>query len=237
VSRATFLGRKRKRGDAMADVGREEERERPDNDAEDRQALRAARGARGLTRFTWSEERVALLRRRWAEGLSASAIAKELGADVSRNAVLGKIHRLELKQPGFKRRYWRKDRAVLKRPRVPRPTRSRRGSRQLMTAFYALGLDQFFGAPEPPPIPSLVSGAGKAFGAACGLLDLTDATCRWPVGEPGEADFAFCGAAPFRRYPYCVGHCLIAYRPESSESAQRRTAEPLRRDHGIKHAA
>jgi GcrA cell cycle regulator len=230
----------------MADGGREDGRERPDvredgrerpygDGAEDRQALRKARGARGLPSVTWSHERIALLRQHWAEGLTASTIAKELGPGVSRSAVLGKIHRLELKQPGFKRRYGRKERAVLKRPRVPRPAaRSRRGSSQLLAAFYALGLDQFFGAPDTRTVHQH---AGKAFGAACGLLDLTAATCRWPVGEPGEADFAFCGAAPFARYPYCVGHCLIAYRPESCESAPPDAAKSTRRDHGIKHAA
>jgi hypothetical protein len=49
------------------------------------------------------------------------------------------------------------------------------------------------------------------------------------VGDPDAPDFAFCGAAPFKRYPYCVAHCLIAYRPESRAGAgsePRRTAEP-----------
>jgi GcrA cell cycle regulator len=221
----------------MADAGRENGRGRPDDDdAADRQALRAARAALGLSRFAWSRERIALLRRRWAEGLTASAIAKELGGGVSRCAVLGKIHRLALKQPKFKRRYAGKEKAALKRrTRGPRPAaRSRRGASRLMAAFHALGLDQFFGAPDTRTVHRH---AGKAFGAACGLLDLTAATCRWPVGEPGEADFVFCGAAPFARYPYCVGHCLIAYRPESSEGEPRRAATPSRRDQRIARAA
>ena len=103
-----------------------------------------------------------------------------------------------------------------------------------MAAFYALGLDQFVDAPDTPTVHRH---AGKAFGAACGLLELTAATCRWPVGEPGEADFVFCGAAPFRRYPYCVGHCLIAYRPESGESTVPRAAKPSRREQRITRAA
>ncbi len=190
----------------MAEMGREDGRECLDDVSEDRQALRAARGALGLARFVWSEERIA-----------------------------GKIHRLELKRPRFKRRCVRKESAVPRRPRMPRPAkRSRRGASELMAAFYALGLDQFFGAPDTRTVHQH---AGKAFGAACGLLDLTAATCRWPVGEPGEADFAFCGAAPFRRYPYCVGHCLIAYRPESQESEVARAAKPPRRDQRVKHAA
>jgi GcrA cell cycle regulator len=222
-------------GRERPDVCREDERERPD-DAEDPPAWGAARGAPGLSRFDWSARRIALVRQRWAEGLSASTIAKELGPGVSRCAVLGKIHRLKLKQPEFKRRHPRKERA---RPPAPRPAAGSRraGGRspsQLMAAFYALGLDAFFGAPDTRTVHQ---NAGKAFGPACSLLDLNPATCRWPVGEPGEADFAFCGAAPFKRYPYCVGHCLIAYRPDSGASAPRRAARPSRRDPSMKHAA
>jgi GcrA cell cycle regulator len=80
-----------------------------------------------LPGFTWSEGRVALLKQRWAEGLSASTIAKELGPGVSRCAVLGKIHRLKLLQPEFKRRDARKEglcsSAAARRARPQRPRR------------------------------------------------------------------------------------------------------------------
>jgi GcrA cell cycle regulator len=208
-------------------------------DAQDRQAFGAARRARVLTRFGWSAERIAHLRVRWAQGVSASTIARELGPEVSRCAVLGKIHRLKLKQPEFKRHHARKER-VRKRPRAPRPAASKRAGvrppSRLMAAFQALGLDAMFGAPDTRAIHQH---AGRAFGPPCGLLDLGDATCRWPVGEPGEADFAFCGAAPFARYPYCIGHCLIAYRPDSAERAASEAprAKPARPDRGLERAA
>jgi GcrA cell cycle regulator len=191
-------------------------------DAEDRHSLGAALA---LSRFDWSEARVALLRRRWAEGLSASTIAKELGPGVTRCAVLGKVHRLKLVQPQFKRQHPRKERA---RKRAPRPTARPRGRSpsQLMEMFHALGLDALFGAPDTRTVHQH---AGRAFGPACGLLDLTAATCRWPVGEPDEPDFAFCGAAPLRRYPYCVAHCLIAYRPASRDDDTQPAAAPARR--------
>jgi GcrA cell cycle regulator len=213
--RNEILSEGRKRGDAMA------------HDA-DRQALRAARIA-----LHWSEERIALLRQRWAEGLSASSIAKELGPEVSRCAVLGKVHRLKLAQPEFRRHHAGKEKA---RPHPP-PRSKRAGGRgrsRLMAAFCALGLDAFFGKPDTRTVHDH---AGKAFGPGCALLDLTAATCRWPVGDPGEADFTFCGAAPFQRYPYCLGHCLIAYRPESSEGEPQRTAAPERAGHGLERAA
>jgi GcrA cell cycle regulator len=200
-------------------------------DAQDRRAFKAAQRALDGTRFDWSAARIALLEQRWAQGASASTIAKELGPDVSRCAVLGKIHRLKLKQPEFKRHHSGKER-VRRRRRAPAASK-RAGVRapgRLMAAFQALGLEAIFGAP-PPPISSRGGASGwaaaKAFGPACGLMDLSDATCRWPVGEPDEANFVFCGAVPFGRYPYCVGHCLIAYRPDSAERAD---GDPPRRE-------
>jgi GcrA cell cycle regulator len=201
-----------------------------------RQDWRAARSALGLQRFDWSEEHVALLRQRWAEGVSAGNIAQELGPEVSRCAVLGKVHRLKLAQPEFRRCHAHKEQARPQPPRLAAGSKQAdaRGPGRLLAAFCALGLDAVFG--------ELDSGtarrhAGKAFGPGCGLLDLTAATCRWPVGHPDEADFAFCGATPFQRYPYCLDHCLIAYRPESSESEPRRAAAPGRPHRGQERAA
>jgi GcrA cell cycle regulator len=205
-------------------------------DGEDRPAGRAARIARRLSRFNWNEERVALLKQRWAEGLSARTIAQELGAPLTRCAVLGKIHRLGLVQPEFKRRHPEKERAVLKRPRPPRvaPRLGVRGPSRLMAAFQALGLDAPFGAPDARVVHAH---ADKAFGPACGLLDLGAETCRWPVGEPDAADFVFCGAARFQRYPYCLAHCLIAYRPDNGETESPPAAMPTRADRGFERAA
>jgi GcrA cell cycle regulator len=182
--------------------------------AADRATWRAGRAALGQPRFDWNESRVAQLTRRWAEGASASVIARELGG-VSRSAVLGKVHRLKLRQPDAKLQR-------IRRVGAGRPRRfgARRGPRPggalLKAAFRALGLDPPAGAPDARLDHA---SAGKAFGTPCGLLELSDRTCRWPVGEPGEAGFVFCGAAPFAHYPYCVGHCLIAYRTDEGEGA------------------
>jgi len=190
---------------------------------EERQAWRVAVGRR---RFNWSGERIALLRQRWAEGLSASSIARELGPQVSRCAVLGKVHRLKLAQPEFKRRHPEKERAQPRRRRASRTVRKPRARARsaLTAAFESLGLGATFAAGG---LGLAHRHAATAFGPACGLLDLDAATCRWPIGEPGAAGFVFCGAAPFRRYPYCLAHCLIAYRPDSRESeAPPAPAEP-----------
>ena len=165
-------------------------------------------------RFDWSAERNALLKRRWAEGASASTIARELG-HLSRCAVLGKVHRLRLTQPAFRRLHPAKD-AAFKRGRAARKPRARAQS-QLVAAFEALGLAAYFGAQD---LRSAEAWAGKSFGRACSLCELDQATCRWPLGEPDEAGFAFCGAAPLAPYPYCPAHCLIAYRPQSAERSE-----------------
>lgn len=200
----------------------------------DAQIPEVGQAALAHARFDWSAASVALLRQRWADGASARAIAQELGGGVSRCAVLGKVHRLKLKQPESKPRHWRNEKA---RPRRRRPAaRSRRaeerGMSALMAAFQTLGLD--FSAADAR---TAYRHAEKAFGPACGLLDLTETTCRWPIGEPGQEGFAYCGAAPFRRYPYCVGHCVIAYRPDTSESAGNGPREPERPQGGLERAA
>jgi GcrA cell cycle regulator len=163
-------------------------------------------------RLNWSAERIALLRRRWAEGASASTIARELGANVSRCAVLGKVHRLKLTQPAFKRLHPAKEAGFKRRRAAGKPRAPARS--QLMAVFEALGLGAAFAAAD---LRTVEAHACTAFGPACSLLELTEATCRWPVGEPGETGFAFCGAAPLAGYPYCRAHCLIAYRPQRPE--------------------
>src|SRR5579862_6707328 len=107
-------------------------------DAADRAAWRAARVALGeRVRSDWNEARVALLTRRWAQGASASMIACELGG-VSRSAVLGKVHRLKLKQPDTKLRRARKGGAARRRYQARRDARS--DGQALQEAFRALGL-------------------------------------------------------------------------------------------------
>jgi GcrA cell cycle regulator len=187
-------------------------------DAADRAAVLAARAALGL-RSDWNEARVALLTRRWAEGASASVIARELGG-VSRSAVLGKVHRLKLRRPETKLRRARNGGAPRRRCGARRGVRFD-GPKALQGAFRALGLDVPMGAAEQGLDHA---SAGQAFGTPCGLLDLSARTCRWPVGNPGETDFAFCGAEPFGRYPYCIGHCLIAYRSDDAQGAPPQAA-------------
>jgi GcrA cell cycle regulator len=136
----------------------------------------------------WTAERVALLRKLWAEGETAAAIGARLGG-LSRSAVLGKVFRLRLDADGGGRVTQPNKHAARSGKDKPPARRRRPGKR------YAL----------PPPQPAK---KGKS------LLDLTNDSCRWPHGRPGSEKFHFCGAAGAdlgRGIPYCARHMRRAY--------------------------
>lgn len=149
----------------------------------------------------WTDERVELLRRLWADGLSCSQIAAELGG-VTRNAVIGKVHRLGLsgraKSPASK-------------PGRPRTRKSR------TLVFYKNPESGVFGPaiePEPMPEPEFVDSIIPV-GQRRTIFELKEDTCRWPIGDPGEADFFYCGGA-CSCAPYCSHHSRVAYKPKES---------------------
>jgi len=129
--------------------------------------------------MSWTDERVETLKKLWAEGHSASRIAAELGG-ITRNAVIGKVHRLGLsgraKSPSSAAPRPRKPRAAAHMLRISRP--SIRGNTALAHAFE---LDM---EPEAQPIDNVIP-----IGQRRSLLELTEDTCRWPIGDPGSADF------------------------------------------------
>ena len=159
----------------------------------------------------WTDERVALLTKLWADGLSASQIAAELGG-ITRNAVIGKVHRLGLsgraKSPSSSSPRPRKARSSNHMLRVSRP--SIRGNNALAYDYSA--------EPEPELIEIPIEQRKT-------LLQLSDATCRWPVGDPGSTDFFFCGGNPNEDSPYCSYHSRVAYQPASD---RRRDKRPFR---------
>ena len=164
--------------------------------------------------MTWTDERVEILKRRWAEGLSASQIAAELGG-ITRNAVIGKVHRLGLsgraKSPSSAAPRPRKPRAHSQMLRVSRPTV--RGNTALAHAY------EYDAEPEPELIDNIIP-----LGQRRSLLELTEETCRWPIGDPGSADFFFCGGQTLTSLPYCAYHSRVAYQPPNT----RRDRRPFR---------
>jgi GcrA cell cycle regulator len=168
---------------------------------------------RGAWRMSWTDERVEMLKKLWADGLSASHVAAELGG-ITRNAVIGKVHRLGLagraKSPT----------STGSRPRKPR-SQILRVSRPVMRGNTALAEVYEYETDAEPGIADNVIPITQRRS----LLELTAQTCRWPIGDPGNPDFFFCGGRTAGDSPYCAHHSRIAYQP----SHLRRDRRPLAR--------
>ncbi len=162
-------------------------------------------------RATWSSERIELLKRCFHAGLSCSQIAREIG--VTRNAVIGKMNRLGLSH-AIATPPEQGHAAGPARAKPPRPWRPRR-SRLNIFAQHDM-LTAALGQPQPraEDIP-IHNGCG------CTLLELGQGRCRWPINNPGSADFCFCGNEPVKGLPYCPGHARIAYRPAGRQRSAR----------------
>jgi len=156
--------------------------------------------------MSWTEERVAILKKLWTDGLSASQIALKLG-NVSRNAVIGKVHRLGLSGRATTSRM----RSVRPRARVvafPSRTPSVQYRSHGNTALKAL----FLPAPLPAPEPVL-DDIEIPMADRVDLLSLKDCMCRWPLGDPQDETFRFCGRRTRNGSSYCEHHARIAYQP------------------------
>jgi GcrA cell cycle regulator len=166
--------------------------------------------------MTWNDERVEQLKKLWAEGLSASQIAAELGG-ITRNAVIGKVHRLGLsgrtKAPASNAPRQRKPRAT-HMVRVARP--AMRGNTALAQAYsYDFEVEA-----DASPVENVIP-----MGQRRSLLELNEQTCKWPIGDPSSQDFYFCGGHAVGNLPYCAYHSRIAYQPP----AARRDKRPVSR--------
>jgi GcrA cell cycle regulator len=161
----------------------------------------------------WTEERVELLKRLWNEGFSASQIAAKLSEGVTRNAVIGKVHRLNLAGRAPQAR------TALPRPRRTRePTHPGRTPTMRLPTFGATALKPVMRAeplprPIPIPEPEPLRLVDLPEGGRVTILHLSDKTCKWPIGDPGREDFCFCGHKPREGSPYCEYHARIAYQP------------------------
>ena len=190
----------------------------------------------------WTDERIELVRTLWSQGVSAQRIAQELGAGISRGAVLGKIHRLgivEMSPNSVARRSERNDaRLVVKREQ---DVGGELAGRQVELPNSQRELPAWVRDAEPyidnPLVDADIPAAQRR-----ALLELSGRACRWPVGDPSRSDFFFCGAEAFPGKPYCVAHCARAYQPEeeatrperAAASSRPRSSRPrrhLRRDH------
>ncbi|KJC35984.1 GcrA-like regulator [Bradyrhizobium sp. LTSP885] len=148
---------------------------------------------------TWTPERVEQLRSYFEAGLSCRDIAGNIG--VSRNAVIGKLSRLNLSRgaPDGERRPRRR------KPAAPAERPSAKQQLVMLQAVYDQKAD------DAPVVSS----------NSCSLLELSEQRCRWPINTPGADDFCFCGNTPLGGMPYCSGHSRLAYQTGSRQRAAR----------------
>ncbi|MCA0922348.1 GcrA family cell cycle regulator [Pseudooceanicola nanhaiensis] len=200
--------------------------------------------------MSWTDERVELLKKMWSEGQSASQIAKELGG-VTRNAVIGKVHRLGLSNraggttppaaaaaPAAKPAPEAKAKptAPKREPRpataapAPKPEEPEAPKAEEPAAVPAR--KQIIPAGQPlPPQPSANEISPEALAKVSevekkarklDLMDLTERTCKWPVGDPATENFWFCGLPVQPGKPYCEAHVGVAFQPMSSRRDRKR---------------
>ena len=155
--------------------------------------------------MSWTPEREEKLKELWKKGHTASQIANLLG-DTTRNAVIGKAHRLNLNARAPSKKTTNKinpqnnnDNPVAKTQKLSRKAR-----------FRALLLDKNFEQENPKK-----------------LEELNDETCRWPIGHPYEEKFYFCGRTTMQKFPYCKLHVLYAFQPKNAKEEDQITEEDI----------
>ena len=183
--------------------------------------------------MSWTDERVELLKKLWGEGQSASQIAKELGG-VTRNAVIGKVHRLGLSNrasSGSKAETTQKvdkkpEKVASKKPEAatkvpePKPVMQSPARRQIIPAGRPLPPQPSANEISPEALARVSEIEKKA--KRISLLELTERTCKWPVGDPATPDFWFCGLPTQSGKPYCEAHVGVAFQPMNSRRDRRR---------------
>ncbi len=143
--------------------------------------------------MSWNEEKVAKLKELWGKGSTASQIAEIIGG-ISRNAVIGKAHRLNLSAK-IKTRNSPKNYDLLNsNKKLSNPAKGRKNK------FKSLIIEKDF-EPENPKQ----------------LEELDENSCKWPIGHPNEKSFYFCGRSSLKDFSYCKLHLLYAYQPKGKK--------------------
>ena len=186
--------------------------------------------------MSWTDDRVEKLKAMWGEGQSASQIAKALGG-VTRNAVIGKVHRLGLsnRATGAKSAASSAAPTAEAKPAkaasksapaaAPAPTAETVVVAAPATPHKPVIQSSTMRREPPPPTPAMVEDAARTAQALAAiqkkakkldLLELTERTCKWPIGDPATEDFYFCGLGCAPGKPYCDAHVAVAFQPMSS---------------------
>ena len=159
--------------------------------------------------MSWTDDRIEMLKAHWDAGMTASQIAEALGEGVSRNAVIGKAHRLGLEAR-------------------PSPVKVTEAVSAVVHAVVAAAEGVVAAVVAPKALPKRPSRAvAPVKPARTTLLDLSEKVCKWPIGHPGEKDFHFCGKAAQASFPYCTEHCAIAYQAQLPRRDRSRPPPPV----------
>jgi GcrA cell cycle regulator len=167
--------------------------------------------------MSWTDDRVVVLKKLWLDGLSASQIAKQLGG-VTRNAVIGKVHRLGLS-----------GRAAPSQPARPatlKPARTQRPAQIAPPVATPAAAAIAPRRPEPQP-PQIVRYRDESPGSAT-VLTLGAHMCKWPIGDPSTSGFTFCGSDCGGEGPYCDAHAEVAYQPQQKKPGRSQVADLAR---------
>jgi GcrA cell cycle regulator len=163
--------------------------------------------------MSWTDDRIEMLKAHWDAGMTASQIAEALGEGVTRNAVIGKAHRLGLEA----------------RPSPVKVTEAVSAVVQAVVAAAEGAVEAIVAAvapvKAPPKRPARPTVPAKP--ARTTLLDLSEKVCKWPIGHPGEKDFHFCGKPAQASFPYCTEHCAIAYQAQLPRRDRSRPPPPV----------
>ena len=161
----------------------------------------------------WTDERVELLTKLWCEGKTAKEIAGVLGDGVTRNAVIGKAHRLKLsgRVSPIQHNKSTKQEAV--------ETKAKKAGKlvEATRKIQAQPIKRKVSTPKAENKPVKISrvemseAAEKAYGDGVKMVDLKDSMCKWPIGDPTDENFHFCGARKKAGSVYCDGHHAVAY--------------------------
>lgn len=163
--------------------------------------------------MTWTEQKIQMLKEMWGNGYSATDIAKKLGG-LTRNAVIGKAHRLKLSsRPSPIKR----DEDVRVKVQAPRTASASAGRKVMLRPLPV--------PPAPPvtrqPVVNRVTEPARRTANAVSPLKSSERQCKWPVGDPRSADFHFCGCAAHEGLPYCMEHARVAYQNVGRKQQRR----------------
>ncbi|MFT4716408.1 MAG: GcrA cell cycle regulator [Paracoccaceae bacterium] len=187
--------------------------------------------------MSWTDDRVDVLKTMWGSGKSASQIAKELGG-VTRNAVIGKVHRLGLSnrattsaKPTTKEKPAAKDTAAkVSAPKAKKVEPVVAAEPAAKPVHLPLRRPIIKAGQPLPPQPSANEVSAEALATVkevektakqLNLMELTERVCKWPVGDPATENFWFCGHPVQQGKPYCDAHVAVAFQPMSARRDRR----------------